>query len=73
MTASDIERQLRDLAAQFTGTAMGQRLPKTDHGASRAFIISVLDSHGHARDVGDVLLSLADDVAQLAQPISVVK
>ena len=64
---ADIERRLRTLAAKFTGTAMGDRLAYGDHGASRELVISFLDDVGHAHDVGEELLDLADDVALLGE------
>ncbi len=63
-----IERRLRDLAAKFTGTAMSHRLPTGDHGAARELVVSFLDDKGSPQDVGDELLSIADDVAMLDGP-----
>ncbi len=64
-----IEQRLRDLAAKFTGTAMSHRLPKDDHGtATYIQVLFIDDETGTAHDLGDELLSIADDVAMLTGP-----
>ncbi len=69
VSVTAIERRLRDLAAKFTGGAMSHRLPRDDHGtATYIQVLFIDDETGTAHDVGDELLSIADDVAMLTGP-----
>lgn len=63
-----IERRLRALAAKFTGTEMGHRLPKDDHGSSRSLGVTFVNDAGEDVDVGEELLDIADEIAMRSLP-----
>lgn len=63
-----IESRLRALASKFTGTAMEGRIAPDDHASWQLLSVAFVNERGEAIDVGDELLSIADDVAMLGLP-----